>query len=174
VFAYPLLYVIIVLLTINVLSPTISSVLGSNSIATNNSSNYPISNFSSTSLSATPNEKDNLTSTFEITDEIKALIDERIDKNKTNAAIAIGFIDPNGTQFYSYGRMSNTSNAKVDENTVFSIASLTKVFTTTLLADMVNKGLINLDDPIEKYLPSNVTVPHYNVPTMATKSLSKI
>jgi D-alanyl-D-alanine-carboxypeptidase/D-alanyl-D-alanine-endopeptidase len=58
--------------------------------------------------------------------------------------------------------MSNTSNAKVDENTVFSIASLTKVFTTTLLADMVNKGLINLDDPIEKYLPSNVTVPQYN------------
>ncbi len=26
---------------------------------------------------------------------------------------------------------------------------------------MVNKGLIKLDDPIEKYLPSNVTVPQY-------------
>ena len=58
--------------------------------------------------------------------------------------------------------MSNTSNATVDENTIFSIGSTTKVFTTTLLADMVNKGLIKLDDPIEKYLPSNVTVPQYN------------
>ena len=95
-FAYPLLYVIIVFLTINVISPTISSVLGSNSITTNNSSNYPISNLSSATPSATPSEKDNLTSTFEITDEIKALINERVDKNKTNAAIAIGFIDPNG------------------------------------------------------------------------------
>lgn len=161
-FAYPLLYVIIVFLTINVISPTISSVLGSNSITTNNSSNYPISNLSSATPSATPSEKDNLTSTFEITDEIKALINERVDKNKTNAAIAIGFIDPNGNQFYAHGKWSNTSNATVDENTVFSIASITKVFTTTLLADMVNKGLINLDDPIEKYLPPSVTVPQYN------------
>jgi CubicO group peptidase (beta-lactamase class C family) len=58
--------------------------------------------------------------------------------------------------------MSNSSNATVDENTIFSIGSITKVFTTTLLADMVNKGLINLDDPIEKYLPPNVTVPQFN------------
>jgi serine-type D-Ala-D-Ala carboxypeptidase/endopeptidase len=58
--------------------------------------------------------------------------------------------------------MSNTSIATVDENTIFSIGSTTKVFTTTLLADMVNKGLIKLDDPIEKYLPSNVIVPQYN------------
>ena len=168
-FAYPLLYMIIVFLTINVISPTISSVLGSNSITTNNSSNYPISNLSSATPS-TPNEKDNLTSTFEITDEIKALINERVDKNKTNAAIAIGFNDPNGTQFNAHGKWSNTSNATVDENTVFSIASITKVFTTTLLADMVNKGLINLDDPIEKYLLLRLLYPN----TMAIKSLSKI
>jgi D-alanyl-D-alanine-carboxypeptidase/D-alanyl-D-alanine-endopeptidase len=161
-FAYPSLYVIIVFLVTIVMSPTISSVLGSNSTTTNNSSTYPISNLSSSTPSTTPKEKNNLTLTFEITDEIKALINERLDKNKTNAAIAIGFIDPNGTQFYGHGKMSNTSNATVDENTVFSIGSTTKVFTTTLLADMVNKGLIKLDDPIEKYLPSNVTVPQYN------------
>ena len=27
---------------------------------------------------------------------------------------------------------------------------------------MVKRGIVNLDDPIEKYLPSNVTVPSYN------------
>ncbi len=161
-FAYPSLYVIIVFLITIVISPTISSVLGSNSTTADNSSTYPISNLSSSTPSATPNEKNNLTSTFEITDEIKALISDRLDKNGTNAAIAIGFIDPNGTQFYGHGKMSNTSNATVDENTVFSIGSTTKVFTTTLLADMVNKGLIKLDDPIEKYLPSYVIVPQYN------------
>ncbi|HYO05428.1 MAG TPA: serine hydrolase domain-containing protein, partial [Phototrophicaceae bacterium] len=94
--------------------------------------------------------------------KIKALINDRLDKNKTNAAIAIGFVDPNGTQFYGHGKMSNTSNATVNENTIFAIGSKTKVFTTILLADMANKGLINLDDPIEKYLPPNVTVPQYN------------
>ena len=57
--------------------------------------------------------------------------------------------------------MSNASNATVDQNSIFAIGSNTKVFTTILLADMVNKGLIKLDDPIEKYLPSNVTVPSF-------------
>ncbi len=113
-------------------------------------------------ISSTQKEKDNLTTTFKITNQIKALINDLVDKNKTNAAIEIGFIDPNGTQFYGYGKLSNTSNATVDQNTVFSIGSNTKVFTTILLADMVNKGLIKLDDPIEKYLPSNVKVPQYN------------
>ena len=102
-----------------------------------------------------------MNSTFAITDQIKTLIDDRLDENKTNAAIVIGLIDPNGTQFYAHGKMSNSSNATVDENTVFSIGSNTKVFTTILLADLVNKGLVKLDDPIENYLPSYVTVPQY-------------
>ena len=166
-------YMMILFLITIVLSPTISSsVSASPSTAINNSSTYPVSNFSSSSSSSssftsltTEKEKNNLSSstTFEITDKLKALIKDRIDSNKSNAAMAIGFIDPNGTQFYGYGKLSNSSNnATVDENTVFSIGSTTKVFTTILLADMVNKGLINLDDPIEKYLPSNVSVPQFN------------
>jgi CubicO group peptidase (beta-lactamase class C family) len=147
----------ILLITI-VSSPTITSVLGSPS--TTNST--PSTTSFSSILSSAQKEKDNLTTTFKITNQIKALINDLIDKNKTNAAIAIGFVDPNGTQFYGHGKISNASNATVDQNTVFSIGSNTKVFTTVLLADMVNKGLIKLDDPIEKYLPSNVTVPQYN------------
>ena len=65
--------------------------------------------------------------------------------------MVIGLIDPNGTQFYGYGKISNTSNAMVDENTLFAIGSNTRVFTTTLLADMVNEGLVKLDDPIDRY-----------------------
>ena len=90
------------------------------------------------------------------------LLNDLVDKNKTNGAIAIRFVDPNGTQFYGHGKLSNTSNATIDQNTIFAIGSNTKVFTTILLADMVNKGLVKLDDPIEKYLPSNITVPQYN------------
>jgi serine-type D-Ala-D-Ala carboxypeptidase/endopeptidase len=159
-------YMMILFLITIVLSPTISSsVSASPSTTINNSSTYPISNSSSFTSLITEKEKNNLTSptTFEITDNLKALIKDKIDSNKSNAAMAIGFIDPNGTQFYGYGKLSNASNnATIDENTVFAIGSNTKVFTTILLADMVNKGLINLDDPIEKYLPSNVSVPQFN------------
>lgn len=164
---------ILFLITI-ILSSTISSSVSASPFTTiNNSSTYPVSNLSSSSSSSSSvtslipeKEKNNLSSstTFEITPKIKALIKDKIDSNKSNAAMAIGFIDPNGTQFYGYGKLSNASNnnATIDENTVFAIGSNTKVFTTILLADMVNKGLINLDDPIEKYLPSNVSVPQFN------------
>jgi len=138
--------------------------LASPSLPTTN--NLYIQSTSSPILSSTEQEKEKQEkndsgSTFKITDQIKALINALVDKNKTNAAIALGFIDPNGTQFYGYGRVSNSSNATVDQNTIFAIGSITKVFTTTLLADMVNQGFVKLNDPIEKYLPSNVKVPQY-------------
>ena len=100
--------------------------------------------------------------TFEITDNLKQLIRTLVD-NGTNAAMVIGLVGPNGTQFYGYGKTSNATNATtVNENTLFDIGSITKTFTTTILADMVNNGTVNLDDPIEKYLPTTVRVPTYN------------
>jgi serine-type D-Ala-D-Ala carboxypeptidase/endopeptidase len=100
------------------------------------------------------------------------LINALVDKNETNAAIAIRFIDPDGTQFYSYGKMSNTNTTTVDKNTIFAIGSITKVFTTTLLADMVNQGLIKLDDPIEQYLPYDVKIPQYGVHKITIEDLA--
>jgi serine-type D-Ala-D-Ala carboxypeptidase/endopeptidase len=98
-------------------------------------------------IPSTQKEKHDSKSTFEITGKIKALLNERVDENRTGAAMVVGFVDPNGTQFYGHGKMSKSSNDTVDENTVFAIGSNTKVFTTVLLADMVNKGLVNLKIP---------------------------
>jgi CubicO group peptidase (beta-lactamase class C family) len=104
----------------------------------------------------------NSTSVFKVTDEIKDRVNTLLDSNRTNAAIVIGIVDPNGTQFYSNGKMSKADNSTVNENTIFAIGSITKVFTTILLADMVQEGLIKLNDPVDKYLPSNVRAPQYN------------
>jgi serine-type D-Ala-D-Ala carboxypeptidase/endopeptidase len=82
--------------------------------------------------------------------------------NKSKAAIVIGFVDPNGTRIFSFGNISKANNVPVNENTLFDIGSITKTFTTLLLADMVKQGIINLNDPIEKYLPANVKVPQYS------------
>ena len=79
-----------------------------------------------------------------------------------HASIAVGIITPNSTQVYGYGNISKANSTKVNGNTIFDIASITKTFTTTLLADLVKQGLVNLDDPIEKYLPATVKVPTYN------------
>jgi len=69
----------------------------------------------------------NSTSVFKITDEIKNRVNTLLDSNRTNAAIVIGIVDQNGTQFYSNGKMSNANNATVDQNTIFAVGSNTKV-----------------------------------------------
>ena len=152
--------VIVVLIIIVMVNPTITSISAFPSLE--------ITNQSSPSLSLVPPKyaedirNSSLSSTFKITDELKSFINVLVDSNKTKGAIAVGLIDSNGTDFYSHGKISNTSNTAVDENTIFAIGSITKVFATTLLADMVNQGLVKLDDPFEKYLPSNIKVPQYN------------
>jgi D-alanyl-D-alanine-carboxypeptidase/D-alanyl-D-alanine-endopeptidase len=79
-----------------------------------------------------------------------------------NVSMVIGIVSPNGTQVYSYGNISRENSTNVNGDTIFDIGSITKTFTTALLVDMVKRGLINLDDPIENYLPANVEVPIYN------------
>jgi serine-type D-Ala-D-Ala carboxypeptidase/endopeptidase len=98
---------------------------------------------------------------FKISDRLKDIIRSRID-NGSNAAIIIALVDPNGTQFYGYGKMSAANQTTVNKNTIFDIGSITKTFTTLLLADMVKQGIVNLTDPIEKYLPASVKVPQFN------------
>ena len=44
---------------------------------------------------------------------------------------------------------------------LFDIGSITNSFTTLLLADMATQGIVNLNNPIEKYLPYSVKVPQF-------------
>ncbi len=61
---------------------------------------------------------------------------------------------------FSYGTKSVENNDPPDANSVFEIGSITKTFTTTLLADMYLRGAFFLDDTVSHYLPANqVTMP---------------
>lgn len=53
-----------------------------------------------------------------------------------------------------YGVKDIQTNNPVDENTLFMIASNTKLFTSSSLALLETQGKISLDDPITKYFPS--------------------
>jgi serine-type D-Ala-D-Ala carboxypeptidase/endopeptidase len=81
---------------------------------------------------------------------------------RSKAAIVVGFVDPNGTRIFSFGNMSAAHNIPVNQSTLFDIGSITKTFTTLLLADMATQGIVNLNDPIDKYLPASVKVPEFN------------
>ncbi|HEU4651788.1 MAG TPA: serine hydrolase, partial [Croceibacterium sp.] len=68
-------------------------------------------------------------------------------------------LDPAGRRVVAGGPASGTA---FDGDTVFEIGSISKVFTALILADMVNKGEVSLDDPAEKYLPADARMPGRN------------
>ncbi|MBK7600246.1 MAG: serine hydrolase [Acidobacteria bacterium] len=95
-----------------------------------------------------------------ITDgEVKSILQDRIDRAKKSVGIVVGLVDEKGTRVISYGKPSQESTQIVNGDSVFEIGSVTKVFTAILLADMVERGEVNLNDPISKYLPKSVKTP---------------
>ncbi len=95
-------------------------------------------------------------------DEIKTILRERIDTAKKALGIVVGIIDEKGTRIVSHGWADDGKKIEVNGDTVFEIGSVTKVFTSLLLADMVEHGEVKLDDPISKFLPQTVKVPVRN------------
>lgn len=77
----------------------------------------------------------------------------------TAVGFVVGVIQDGKTRFLSYGETAKGSRTAPDPNTVYEIGSVTKVFTATLLADMVERGLVKLDDPVQQYLPADVKMP---------------
>ena len=91
--------------------------------------------------------------------EIQGILQERVDKYKKTIGIVVGIINEKGSKVISYGKLSQDGSREVDGSTVFEIGSITKVFTALLLADMAERGELNLDDPIAKFLPESVKIP---------------
>ncbi len=82
-----------------------------------------------------------------------------IEGEKINAGVVVGMVDEHGSRIVSYGKLDNGTEQEVNGDTLFEIGSDTKTFTALLLQDMVQRGNLNLDDPVEKYLPASVKLP---------------
>lgn len=76
--------------------------------------------------------------------------------------IVVGFLEADGTtRILSYGS-AGPKAPPFGPRSVFEIGSIGKTFTATLLAEMVIRGEVALEDPISRYLPEGVTVPSYH------------
>ena len=60
------------------------------------------------------------------------------------------------TRWYFIGHVDDAGQRVPDRQTLFEIGSVSKTFTALLLADMVVRGEVSLDDPVQKYLPDDV------------------
>ena len=104
--------------------------------------------------------------------EILAIIKQRVDE-KRSAGIVVGVLEPNGhTRVVAYGD-PGPGQPVLDGNTVFEIGSVSKVFTATVLAELVQEGKLSLDDPVQKFLPATVHVPSRNGKAITLGNLSE-
>ena len=104
-------------------------------------------------------------------DQITPILRNAID-SKRSRSIIVGIIDSNGRRIYSEGLLSAQNPVKPNANTVYEIGSITKVFTSLILADMSLKGTLRLEDPISKFLPASVNTPIRNGKEITLLNLS--
>jgi len=87
---------------------------------------------------------------------------QRVDVEHKARAIVVGLISKRGREIIGYGKFAADDARVPDGETIFEIGSVTKVFTSLLLSEMVLDKEVKLNDPIAKYLPPSVHVPTRN------------
>jgi D-alanyl-D-alanine-carboxypeptidase/D-alanyl-D-alanine-endopeptidase len=96
------------------------------------------------------------TSPIRASADIEKILIERVGEDKGRYGIVVGVVDASGRRVVSAGSRTQGDAQPLDENSLFEIGSITKVFTSLLLADAVERERVSLDDPVSKFLPSSV------------------
>jgi len=73
--------------------------------------------------------------------------------------LAVGVIEGSQRGVCVYGRLGQTRQEPVKGQTLFEIGSVTKVFTSVLLANVIQEGLLRLDDRLCDLLPEGTHLP---------------
>jgi serine-type D-Ala-D-Ala carboxypeptidase/endopeptidase len=83
--------------------------------------------------------------------DVEPIVTELLARHaRRHVGVAVGVI--RGDETWTTGRSA-------DARTIFEIGSVTKVFTATVLAAMVEDGVLRLDEPVQRYLPPGVELP---------------
>jgi D-alanyl-D-alanine-carboxypeptidase/D-alanyl-D-alanine-endopeptidase len=92
--------------------------------------------------------------------EVEPLVAELLVRHaRRHVGVAVGVFRGGQTWVMGSGTAGPAGPSPPAANTIFEIGSVTKLFTATLLAGMVEEGLLALDDPVQRYLPPGVELP---------------
>lgn len=87
----------------------------------------------------------------DITKKMDSIIKDYHQKNP-DVGISVGFINNNEEYYTAYGNLDAESQIKINKNSIFEIASITKILTSNLIAQAVLDNKIKIDDYIDGYL----------------------
>ena len=92
---------------------------------------------------------------------LDSLVSKYID-NGSQALLLVRLEDKDGNEIYqnSYKNNKLVPDHNINESTWFRIWSMSKIVTISITMDLVEDGLLNLNDPVSKYIPelSNLKV----------------
>jgi serine-type D-Ala-D-Ala carboxypeptidase/endopeptidase len=92
--------------------------------------------------------------------EIEPLLAELLMRHAgRHVGVVVGVLSGERTWVMGSGTAGPGGPSPPAPDTIFEIGSVTKVFTATLLACMVEEGLVALEDPVQRYLPRDVQLP---------------
>lgn len=92
---------------------------------------------------------------------IRELLADWVDGQHQCLGVAAALVSEQGTLLDCEGVLGLTDPRRVNADTVFGIASLTKVFTGLLLTNAVLRGELSLADPVRRHLPEGVSLPSF-------------
>jgi D-alanyl-D-alanine-carboxypeptidase/D-alanyl-D-alanine-endopeptidase len=93
--------------------------------------------------------------------ELRSKIKARVDGGKNTGIVAAVITADGRVTIDAYGDAGPDARP-LDADSVFEIGSITKVFTATILMEMVERGDVALEDPVGTFLPASVRVPERN------------
>ena len=90
---------------------------------------------------------------------IRRLLVERVDERCLSVGMVVGVTEANRHRIIAHGRRDRSGAGLVNEETLFEIGSITKLFTALLLSDMANRREVGMDEPVAELLPAGTRVP---------------
>lgn len=92
-------------------------------------------------------------------DAIRQLLMERVDERGLSVGMVVGVTEDGRHRIVAHGLRDRNGAGLVNEETLFEIGSITKLFTALLLSNMANRGEVRMDEPVAELLPAGTRVP---------------
>lgn len=89
---------------------------------------------------------------------IHEILRDRVSSKRAVGLVVATYAAGTAPRIFAHGS-SGRPGVPLDGNAVFEIGSITKAFTASVLAGMVARGEVRLDDAVDKYLPRAVVMP---------------
>ena len=90
--------------------------------------------------------------------ELQELLRSLVEQGQSKGFV-LGLLEPDGRRRAIAFGDAGAGAQPLSSATIFEIGSIAKTFTGAILADMVRRGEVSLNDPVAKFLPTGVKVP---------------